>query len=46
MVRKIAAAVLGIIVAGGIVAVVEALGHVVYPIPPNVDLRSEGGWRI
>jgi len=37
MVKKVAAAVLGIIAAGAIVAIVEALGHAVYPIPPDVD---------
>ena len=40
MVRKVAAAVLGIIAAGAIVAVVEALGHAVYPIPPDVDFND------
>ena len=40
MVKKVAAAVLGIIAAGGIVAVVEALGHAVYPIPPDVDFND------
>jgi hypothetical protein len=37
MFRKIAAAVLGIIVAATIVAAVEALGHAVYPVPPHID---------
>ncbi len=40
MVRKIAAAVLGIIVAGLIVAAIEALGHAVYPIPSDVDFND------
>ena len=40
MVKKTAAAVLGIIAAGGIVAVVEALGHAVYPIPPDIDFED------
>ena len=40
MVRKIAATVLGIIVAGLIVAACEALGHAVYPIPPDIDLKD------
>ena len=40
MIRKIAAAVLGIVVAGGIVAVVESLGHAVYPIPPELDMSD------
>ena len=40
MVRKIAAAVLGIVVAGLIVAAFEALGHAVYPIPPDIDLED------
>ncbi len=40
MVKKMAAAVLGIVVAGGIIAVVEALGHAVYPIPPDIDFND------
>ena len=40
MVKKIAAAVLGIIVAGLIVAAIEALGHTVYPIPPDIDFKD------
>ncbi len=40
MVKKVAAAVLGIIAAGVIVAIVEALGHTVYPIPPDVDFND------
>ena len=40
MLKKTAAAVLGIIAAGGIVAVVDALGHAVYPIPPDIDFED------
>lgn len=40
MVRKIAAAVLGIVAAGLIVAAIEAIGHSVYPIPPDIDFRD------
>ena len=40
MVKKIAAAVLGIIVAGLIVAAIEALGHTVYPVPPDIDFKD------
>ena len=40
MVKKIAAAVVGVIAAGGIVAVVEALGHAVYPMPPDIDFSD------
>ena len=40
MVRKIIAAVLGIIVAVGIVAAVEAVGHNVYPMPPDLDIND------
>lgn len=45
MVKKIAAAVLGIIAAGGIVAVVEALGHAVYPVPPDIDVSDSVQFR-
>ncbi|MFQ6006885.1 MAG: hypothetical protein ACE5OQ_15450 [Woeseia sp.] len=38
MVRKVAAAALGIIAAGLIVWGVEALGHAVYPVPPDLDI--------
>ncbi len=40
MLRKIAAAVLGIVAAGLIVAAVEALGHSVYPVPPDIDFKD------
>ena len=40
MIKKIAAAVIGIIVAGGIVFAVESLGHAVYPIPPDLDMSD------
>ncbi len=40
MVKKVDAAVLGINAAGLIVAIVEALGHAVYPIPPDVDFND------
>jgi hypothetical protein len=40
VIRKIAAVVLGIVVAVGIVAAVESLGHAVYPFPPDVDLND------
>ena len=40
MIKKIAAAVIGIIVAGGIVFAIESLGHPVSPIPPDLDLRA------
>lgn len=40
MVRKIAAAVLGIVAAGLIVAATEKLGHSVYPVPPDIDFRD------
>lgn len=45
MVRKIAATVLGIIVAGLIVAAFEALGHAAYPIPPDIDLGDPVRFR-
>ena len=40
MARKIIAAVLGVIAAFGIVAAVEALGHTVYPVPPDIDFKD------
>ena len=40
MIRKIAAVVLGLMVAFGIVAAVESLGHAVYPMPPDVDISD------
>jgi hypothetical protein len=40
MIKKIAAAVIGIIVAGGIVFAVESLGHTVYPLPPDLDMSD------
>jgi len=40
MVKKIVAAVLGIVAAGLIVAAIEVLGHLVYPIPPDVDFKD------
>ncbi len=40
MARKIAAAVLGIIVAGLLVAAAEGLGHTVYPIPLDMDFKD------
>jgi hypothetical protein len=40
MVRKITAAVLGIIAAGLIVAAIEALGHSIYPVPPDIDIKD------
>ena len=40
MIRKIGAAVVGIIVAGGIVFIVESLGHSVYPAPPDLDMSD------
>ena len=40
MLKKIAAVVLGIVVAGGLVAVVESIGHTVYPVPPTVDFED------
>ncbi len=40
MIRKIGAAVVGIIVAGGIVFIVESLGHSVYPVPPDLDMSD------
>lgn len=40
MIKKIAAAVLGIVLAGGIVAAVEAVGHAVYPVPADVDIND------
>lgn len=40
MVRKIAAVLLGIVFAAGIVAAVESLGHAVYPFPANVDMND------
>jgi len=40
MVRRIAAAVLGIVVAGLIVAAIKKLGHSVYPVPPDIDFRD------
>ena len=40
MIKKIAAAVIGIIVAGGIVFAVESLGHAVYPLPADLDMND------
>lgn len=40
MIRRIAAVVLGIVVAGGIVAAVEGIGHTVYPLPPGIDYKD------
>ncbi len=40
MVKKIAAAVIGIVVAGGIVFAVESLGHTVYPLPADLDMND------
>ena len=40
MVRRIAAAVLGIVAAGLIVAAIKKLGHSVYPVPPDIDFRD------
>ncbi len=40
MIKKIAAAAIGIIVAGGIVFAVESLGHTVYPLPPDLDMSD------
>ena len=40
MVKKISAAVLGVIAAFSIVLAVEALGHIVYPVPPDLDLND------
>ncbi|MFQ5547667.1 MAG: hypothetical protein ACE5FV_05210 [Woeseia sp.] len=45
MVRKIAAAALGIITAGLIVWIVEALGHAVYPVPPDLDMSAPEQFR-
>jgi hypothetical protein len=40
MIKKIAAAVIGIVVAGGIVFAVESLGHTVYPLPADLDMND------
>ncbi len=40
MLRKIAAVVLGILVAATIVAAVEAIGHTVYPVPGDLDIND------
>ena len=40
MAKKITAAVLGVIAAFGIVAAVEALGHTIYPVPPDLDFND------
>jgi len=40
MIRKVSAVVLGIVAAVAIVAAVEAIGHSVYPIPPDVDVND------
>ena len=40
MTRKIVATILGIVAAGTIVAVVEALGHAIYPVPPDLDMND------
>ncbi len=40
VIKKIAAAVIGIVVAGGIVFAVESLGHAVYPLPPDLDMSD------
>ncbi len=46
MARKIIAAVLGVIAAFGIVAAVEALGHTVYPVPPDIDFKDSVAFGI
>jgi hypothetical protein len=40
VIKKIAAAVIGIVVAGGIVFAVESLGHTVYPLPADLDMND------
>lgn len=37
MLRRILAGLLGVILSGGVVFVVEAVGHLIYPIPEGVD---------
>ncbi len=46
MVKTIFAAVLGVIAAFGIVAAVEALGHTVYPVPPDLDFNDSVAFGI
>jgi len=45
MTRKIFATILGIVAAGAIVAVVEALGHTIYPAPPDLDMNDPVQFR-
>jgi hypothetical protein len=40
MIRRILAVVLGIALAIAIVAAVEALGHVIYPVPADIDWKD------
>lgn len=40
MARNIAAGIIGVLIAGGIVWLVEMIGHTVYPIPPEVDFSD------
>ena len=46
MIKKIAAAVLGIIAAAVIVAAVEAMGHAVYPVPHGLDMNDPVQFQI
>ena len=40
MIRKIAAAVLGVIAAVAIVVLTEAIGHAIYPVPADLDVSD------
>ena len=43
--KNIAAGVAGVIVAGGLVWIIEMIGHSVYPVPPDVDFSDAEALR-
>ncbi|MDA0993197.1 MAG: hypothetical protein O3A13_06150 [Proteobacteria bacterium] len=45
MIRKIAAVVLGAFVAIALIAIVEYLGHQIYPPPPDLDITDKEAFK-
>ncbi|MCH9695480.1 MAG: hypothetical protein K0U72_13290 [Gammaproteobacteria bacterium] len=43
--RNIAAAIAGILIAGGIVMIVDMIGHTVFPPPPNLNFEDSEAVR-
>ncbi len=40
MVKNIAAGLAGVLIAGGLVWLVEMIGHSIYPVPPEIDFSD------